>query len=149
MAEDKKELLSQKEQNSMLKTVYSYIGSYDQMNGLELCFESFVENGASIALFSDQGACVLKRFITGGYQGFLPFVLVYRSNPKSDVQKLAKVEFMNELGTWLSDSDNYPDLENIEIESIEQTSVPFKDDADGAGDNDYVVTFNLIYRKEE
>lgn len=149
MAEEKKELLSQKEQNTMLKTVYSYIGSSDKMKGLELCFEGFKKDGASMALFTDQGACVMKRFITGGYQGFLPFVLVYRSNPKSDAQRLAKVEFLNELGVWLADSNNYPNLENIEIESIEQTSVPFKDDADGAGDNDYVVTFNLFYRKEE
>lgn len=149
MAEEKKELLSQKEQNTMLKTVYSYIGSSDKLKNLELCFEEFNKDGASMALFTDQGACVMKRFITGGYQGFLPFVLVYRSNPKSDVQRLAKVEFLNELGAWLADSNNYPSLDNIEIESIEQTSVPFKDDADGAGDNDYVVTFNLFYRKEE
>ncbi len=149
MAEVKKEVLSQKEQNTMLKTVYSYIGSSDKLKKIELCFEEFSESGASIALFTDQGACVMKRFITGGYQGFLPFVLVYRSNPKNDAQRLAKVEFLNDLGAWLSNSDNYPNLENIEIESIDQTSVPFKDDADGAGDNDYVVTFNLYYRKEE
>lgn len=149
MAEEKKEVLSQKEQSSMLKTVYEHVGSYEKLNGLEVCFESFADSGASIALFSDQGACVMKRFITGGYRGYLPFALIYRSNPKSDIQKLNKVEYLNDLGAWLSDSKNYPDLENIEIETIEQTSVPFKDNADDAGDNDYIVTFNLYYRKDE
>lgn len=149
MAEEKKEVLSQKEQSSMLKTIYVYVKSYESLNGLEVCFESFEKNGASIALFSDQGACVMKRFITGGYRGYLPFALIYRSNPKDDMQKLNKVEFLNDLGAWLSNSKNYPNLENIEIETIEQTSVPFKDNADDAGDNDYIVTFDVYYRKEE
>lgn len=149
MADEQKELLSQKEQSSMLKTVYDHVGSYEKLNGLEVCFESFAESGASIALFSDQGACVMKRFITGGYRGYLPFALIYRSNPKGDIQKLNRVEYLNDLGAWLSDSDNYPNLENIEIETIEQTSVPFKDNADDAGDNDYIVTFNLYYRKDD
>ncbi len=149
MEEKQKEALSLKEQNSMLKTVYGYINSYEKLDGLEVCFESYEESGGSLALFSDQGASVIKRFITGGYRGYLPFVLIYRSNPKSDIQKLGKIEYLNDLGTWLCDKDNYPDLKDIEIEKIEQTSVPFKDGADGAGDNDYVVTFELYYRKEE
>lgn len=149
MEEQKKETLSQKEQSSMLKTVYEYVNSYDQLKGLEVCFESYAESGASLALFSDQGACVIKRFITGGYRGYLPFALIYRSNPKSDIQKLNKIEYLNDLGTWLCDKGNYPCLENIEIEKIEQTSVPFKDNADDAGDNDYIVTFDLYYRKED
>lgn len=149
MEENKKELLTQKEQNSMLKTVYGYINSYDGLNGLDVCFESYAESGASLALFSDQGACVIKKFITGGYRGYLPFVLSYRSNPKSDIQKLNKIEYLNDLGAWLSDNDNYPNLENIEIEKIEQTSVPFKNNSDDAGEIDYIVTFDLYYRKEE
>lgn len=149
MEEQQKELLSQKEQNSMLKTVYGYVNSYDELNGLEICFEEFSDKGSSITLFSDQGASVIKRFITGGYRGYLPFALIYRSNPKSDIQKLNKIEYLNDLGAWLSNKDNYPNLENIEIEKIEQTSVPFKDNADDAGANDYIVTFDLYYRKEE
>lgn len=149
MEEKQKEALSQKEQNSMLKTVYAYINAYEGLKGLEVCFESYAESGASLALFSDQGACVIKRFITGGYRGYLPFALIYRSNPKSDIQKLNKIEYLNDLGTWLCEKGNYPDLKNIEIEKIEQTSVPFKDAADDDGSNDYIVTFELYYRKED
>lgn len=149
MEDNQKELLSQKEQHGMLKTVYGYINSYEKLNGLEVCFESFPDSGAGMALFSCPGACVIKRFITGGYRGYLPFALIHRSNPKGDIQKLNKIEYLNELGTWLSDHDNYPNLENIEIEKIEQTSVPYKDNADDAGENDYIVTFDLYYRKEE
>lgn len=147
MEEKQKEQLTQKEQNSMLKTIYGYVNSYEKLNGLEVCFESFADSGASLALFSDQGASVIKRFITGGYRGYLPFALIYRSNPKSDIQKLNKIEYLNDLGSWLCDKSNYPDLENIQIEKIEQTSVPFKDNADDAGYNDYIVTFDLYYRK--
>lgn len=147
MEEKQKELLTQKEQNSMLKTIYGYVNSYEKLNGLEVCFESFAESGASLALFSNQGASVIKRFITGGYRGYLPFALIYRSNPKSDIQKLNKIEYLNDLGSWLCEKGNYPDLENIQIEKIEQTSVPFKDNADDAGDCDYIVTFDLYYRK--
>lgn len=149
MEEQKKERLSQKEQHSMLKTVYQYVNSYDDLQDMEVCFEEFAADGASLALFSDQGACINKRFITGGFLGYLPFVLIYRSNPKGDLQKLNKIEYLNTLGEWLSNNSHYPELENIEIETIEQTSVPFKDNADDAGANDYVVTFDLHYRKEE
>ena len=147
MTDKEKEVLTQKEVNSMLQTVYQYINSYNDLNGLEVCFEEF--NGICLALFSNQGACVVKRFVTGGYKGYLPFVIIYRSNPKNDMQKLKRVEYLNDLGSFLSNPRNFPDLQNIEIEKLNQTSVPFKDNATDAGENDYIVTFDLYYRKEE
>ena len=146
---EEKEQLAQIEQSRMLKTVYQYVNGYEKLNGLEVCFESFEDNGASLGLFSSQGAIVVKRFVTGGFRGMLPFCLVYRSNPTNDNQRLKKPEFLNNIADWLVDSDNYPKLKNIEIEGIEQTSVPFQSNTDESGVSDYMVTFNLYYRKDE
>lgn len=142
------EKLSQIEVNKMLRTVYEYVNQYEELKGLEVCFETFAD-GTSLALFSQPGAHVVKRFVTGGFRGFLPFCLVYRSNPTNDNQRLKKPEYLSALSGWMADSTNYPDLENIEIEEIEQTSVPYQSNTDESGVSDYMVTFNLYYRKED
>ena len=79
----------------------------------------------------------------------LPFLLVYRSSPKTGRQKLNKIEYLEELSDWLSKKENYPILtDGRVVEKIVPDCVPFKDNADGAGNNDYIVTFNLTYRKD-
>lgn len=143
---DNKELLPLKERTNILELIYNQLNNYPEISDIEVCFESFGEN-ASISLFSQMGAVYLKKFIVGEYRGFIPFYIIYRSNPKTDKQKLNKIKYLNELAEWLC--KNIPKANDIEIEKLLQTSNPFKDDANEAGDNDYIVTFELTYRKED
>lgn len=146
---EEQQLLSQLETSNSLKAIYDMLNAYDAIGDIEVCFESFDETASSISLFSQQGAVYLKKFITGGYRGLIPFYIVYRSTPKTDTQKLNKIEYLNDLGKWVCEPLNYPNVSDIEVEKIEQTSVPFKDDSDGAGECDYIVTFEMTYRKDE
>lgn len=146
MAADK-ERLSGIEQESVLKMIVDMVREYPDLNGMEVGFESLNKDGASIGIYGIQGAVVEKRFINGTFIGTVPFGIIYRSQPKTDNQRLGKIEFLNMLARWLSERKTYPELADKKVQEIRWEQVPFKDNSAPAGDNDYVVTMRAVYKK--
>ena len=101
---------------------------------------------------------VEKRYITGSFVGLVPFGIILRSNAKTDEQKLEKIEYLSKLSEWLNLKEiehrgikyrleGYPALTGKrKILGIEQKTVPFKDNSNGAGDNDYAVKLEVRYK---
>lgn len=147
---NKYELLETDEQKCIMKALYEKIRTYPGKGTLGIDFEEFDKQSSGLSLCSMQGAVYLKRSITGDFQGLVPFLLRYRSAPKTGRQRLNKIEFLEDLSGWISNRENYPEVSDGRVvETITAECVPFKDNADDAGNNDYVVVFNLIYRKDE
>ncbi|MCM1245982.1 MAG: hypothetical protein NC293_10110 [Roseburia sp.] len=146
---NKYEQLETKEQKCIMKALYETLCTYPGRGSLNIEFEEFDKQGSGISLCSMQGAVYLQKDITGGFHGLVPFFIVYRSAPKTGRQKLNKIEFLEEMSEWLSSGENYPKISDGRVvERITPECVPFKDNADDAGNNDYIVTFNLTYRKD-
>ena len=142
-----KERLSGIEQESVLKMIVNMVREYPDLNSIEVGFESLNKDGASIGIYGIQGAVVEKRFINGTFIGTVPFGIIYRSQPKTDNQRLGKIEFLNNLARWLSERKEYPELSDKKVQDIRWEQVPFKDNSALAGDNDYVVTMRVVYKK--
>lgn len=147
IVETNKETLSGIEQESVLKAVVDMVREYPDLNDIEVGFESLNKDGASIGIYGIQGAVVERRFINGAFIGTVPFGIIYRSQPRTDTQRLGKLEFLNNLAKWLSEIKEYPQLADKIIQEIRWEQVPFKDNSRSAGDNDYVVTMKVAYKK--
>lgn len=146
---NKYEVLKTEEQKCIMKALYEKLHAYPKRGTLDIGFEEFDKQSSGLSLCSAQGAVYLRKSITGDFQGLVPFILRYRSAPKTGRQKLNKIEFLEDLSEWISSKENYPEVSGGRVvETITAECVPFKDNADDAGNNDYVVVFNLIYRKD-
>lgn len=148
MDNKKRELLNGKEQKSVLDAIYDLTKEYPELNGLVVKFESFQEKGSSLAIFSEPGAHVNRRFITGAFEGIVPFSIVYRASPNQDQHKINMITFLEKLADWLSESGDQSLTDDRRLTKIEAVTVASKDMANGAGDNDYVIVLNATYRKE-
>lgn len=150
MADTKKEQLEKNERMTAMMAIFELIGQYPSLNGLPVVFEDFAEGrGSSIAVFSEPGAYINRRFIDGGFEGVVPFSVVYRAAPKLDKQKIKMIAWLTDLAEWLHNEAEYPGIRDGRIERIEATTVAAKDMSDSAGDHDYVIVFNMTYRKEQ
>lgn len=148
MDNQKKEALTGKEQKSVLDAIYDLTKEYPGLNGLVVKFESFQEKGSSLAIFSEPGAHVNRRFITGAFEGIVPFSIVYRASPNQDQHKINMINFLEKLADWLSESGDQSLTDDRRLTKIEAVTVASKDMANGAGDNDYAIVLNATYRKE-
>ena len=150
MADTKKEQLEKNERMTAMMAIFELIGQYPKLNDLPVVFEDFADGrGSSIAVFSEPGAYINRKFIDGGFEGVVPFSVVYRASPKLDKQKIRMIAWLTDLAEWLQKDAVYPAIENGRIERIEATTVAAKDMSDSAGDHDYVIVFDMTYRKEQ
>lgn len=145
---NKFENLNAEEHQCIMKAMYDLIKIYPEKGSLEVDFEEFEKQSAGLSLCSMQGAVFLEKDITGGFRGLVPFYIIYRSLPKTGRQKLNKIDFLEKLSKWLSSKENYPSFSDGRVvEAIVPECVPYKSSVSGSGTNDYIVTFNLTYRK--
>lgn len=154
---EKVELLNGVEQDSILKAVLELIKACP-FRTVDVGFETLNKDGQSLGIYGISGAVVEKRYITGSFVGIVPFGIILRSNAKTDEQKLEKIEYLSKLSEWLNLEEieyrgikyrleGYPALTGKrKILSIEQKTVPFKDNSNGAGDNDYAVKLEVRYK---
>lgn len=147
--EDKKEVLNNSECTAVIKSVYDTVKSYDGFTDIVVNFEDLNTDGAPcIGIFTMPGAIYLKKYITGGFEALLPFSIVYRASVNVDSQKFQIIECLNKLGEWFI--ENLPVLDDGRVtEKVEQTSVPYRNMIDPGCENDYIVTFQMTYRKDE
>lgn len=157
-----KELLNGVELDSALTAVYELLKTYPGAKNIEVKVEELKKDAVCIGIFcNSSGAYYIRKNILGGFQAAFPFMVIYRSMPRTNDQKISNIDFMNNLGQWLERRavkldgieyklEKYPTLTNGRvIEKIEITSPAFKDASNKAGEDDYVIVCNMTYRKDE
>lgn len=146
MARDNLQTLDAQEQSNILKAVYDTLLTNENID--LLIFDGLDKENPSVGLFSMSGAVYLSQDILGGFKGLVPFTISYRSTPTKDKDKLAMVEYLNNLAKWLT-TQNQPTLtDNRVIEKIEQLEVPALINVEGDKGLTYSTYFELTYRKE-
>jgi len=144
-----KEVLNGNEQTIAIKAIYEVIESYTE--DMEVNFEYLGSDGEpNLGVFSMPGSVYDKKFIDGSFEATLSFSVVYRASVNVDDHKFEIIEWLDKLGVWLSTRDNYPTLsDGRKVERISQMSVPCRDIINPGYENDYIVTFQMKYRKDE
>lgn len=150
MSEQKaKEILDGNEQSLAIKAIYDTIEGYTE--DMDVNFEDLDTDGESnLGVFTMPGSVYDKKFIDGSFEATLSFAVVYRASVNVDSHKFGIIEWLDKFGEWLSKKENYPALSDGRVvERINQVSTPCRDIINPGFENDYTVTFQMRYRKDE
>lgn len=143
---EEKEKLSATEQSSIMKAIYNLLNT--KKDDIEVCFEANNVDGASIGLFSQSGAVYLSKNIVGGFKALVPFIIRYKSTPKTDSARLSMLDYLNNLSEWLEEQENPTLTNNRTIEKIEQAEVAHLEFVTDDGAITYAAALELKYRKD-
>ncbi len=102
----------------------------------------------SMSILNTKGELVIKEYCDGSCEMQYPFVLIYRSIEIDTAGKLAAQKLIDEVADWLSDPENLPVIEGVQVQRISRadTCTLVFEDEDGA---DFQGSFILEYYKED
>lgn len=102
----------------------------------------------SMSILNTKGELVIERYCDGSCEMQYPFALIYRSPEIDTTGKLAAQELIDNVADWLTDEENLPNIEGVQVQKISRadTCALISEDEDGA---DFQGSFALEYFKEE
>lgn len=113
-----------------------------------LGFAGMDAKNRSISILNTKGELEIKKYCDGSCDMQYPFVLIYRSIEIDTDGKLKAQQLIDEVAEWLSDPENLPEIEGVQVQKISRldTCTLVSEDEDGA---DFQGSFALEYYKEE
>lgn len=162
MSENQKqvELLSAEEQDAIGKALYLLtLGCPAIPSGVNVRYGDI--SGNTIGIFPQKGAVITVHYIDGGFKAQFPFLLLYRSKPTTDNDRIAREETLGNIARWMSGRkitvnnmeyalSEYPQLSDgrkiIEIEQLQTAYLAGKLED---GNVDFSVNMRLDYKKRE
>lgn len=102
----------------------------------------------SMSILNTKGELVIERYCDGSYEMQYPFALIYRSPEIDTAGKLAAQELIDSVADWLTDEENLPEIDGVQVQKIsrDDTCALISEDEDGAT---FQGSFALEYFKEE
>lgn len=102
----------------------------------------------SMSILNTKGELVIERYCDGSCDMQFPFALIYRSPEIDTAGKLAAQELIDNVANWLTDEENLPEAEGVQVQRISRadTCALISEDEDGAV---FQGSFALEYFKEE
>jgi len=102
----------------------------------------------SMSILNTKGELVIERYCDGSCDMQFPFALIYRSPEIDTAGKLAAQELIDNVADWLTDEENLPEIDGIQVQKISRadTCALISEDEDGAT---FQGSFALEYFKEE
>lgn len=102
----------------------------------------------SMSILNTKGELVIERYCDGSCDMQYPFALIYRSPEIDTAGKLAAQELIDGVAEWLTDEDNLPEVDGVQVQKISRadTCALISEDEDGAT---FQGSFALEYYKEE
>lgn len=112
-----------------------------------------LSDSSSISLFPNKGAIVAEQYVDGGYMGYYPFSIYYRTLPDSTDTRLVSNDIVDSIGVWVADiEENEIELpfvsDKIQITEIKQITNSSLAHRYEDGTEDYMATFDLYYESE-
>ncbi|MDE7230806.1 MAG: hypothetical protein K2N56_10040, partial [Oscillospiraceae bacterium] len=100
----------------------------------------------SMSILNTKGELVIERYCDGSCDMQYPFALIYRSPEIDTAGKLAAQELIDDVAEWLTDEDNLPKVEGVQVQKISRadTCALISEDEDGAT---FQGSFALEYYK--
>jgi len=102
----------------------------------------------SMSILNTKGELVIKEYCDGSCEMRYPFALIYRSPEIDTAGKLAAQELIDGVADWLTNPENLPEVEGVQVQKISRsdTCALISEDEDGAT---FQGSFALEYYKEE
>ncbi len=102
----------------------------------------------SMSILNTKGELVIEEYCDGSCDMQYPFALIYRSPEIDTAGKLAAQELIDNVADWLTDEENLPVVEGVQVQKISRadTCALISEDEDGAT---FQGSFALEYYKEE
>lgn len=102
----------------------------------------------SMSILNTKGELVIERYCDGSCDMQFPFALIYRSPEIDTAGKLAAQGLIDNVADWLTDEENLPEAEGVQVQRISRadTCALISEDEDGAT---FQGSFALEYFKEE
>lgn len=160
MSEKQAEILNAEEQDAIGKAVLLLVKECPAiLPGIKVKYGDIADN--TIGIFAQQSAVVTKRYINGIFTAQFPFMLLYRSKPTTDNDRIAREEMLNNIAKWLGGKKitangieyilkEYPQLsEGRQITEVEQLKTVALAGKLQDGSVDYTVDLRLSYKKRE
>jgi len=154
------EILSVEEQDAMGKTLFLLIQKCPVIpKGVNVRYGDITGN--TISIFPQKGAVVTARYINGIFKAQFPFMILYRSKPTTDNDRIAREETLGNIARWLSGRkitvnnseymlSEYPQLsEGRKITGIEQLQTVYIAGKLEDGNVDFSVNMKLDYKKRD
>lgn len=88
----------------------------------------------SISVLNTKGELVIERYCDGSCDMQYPFSLIYRSPEIDTAGKLAAQELIDSVADWLTDEENLPTIDGVQVQKISRadTCALISEDEDGA-----------------
>ena len=102
--------VSNAETDNVSRSMLAWLNSYPQKPVDLIAYEFLDTDKPSVALSTIQGAYKTKQYITGGYVAQYQFKVIYRVQAASNNDRLNADETLNEMGDWMADRANAPDI---------------------------------------
>ncbi len=101
----------------------------------------------SFSILNTKGELVIKEYCDGSRDMQYPFALIYRSLELDTAGKLAAQQFIDDVAEWLTDPENLPEIEGVNVQNISRadTCTLISEDEDGAV---FQGSFALEYYEE-
>lgn len=88
----------------------------------------------SMSILNTKGELVIERYCDGSCDMQFPFALIYRSPEIDTAGKLAAQELIDNVADWLTDEENLPEIDGVQVQKISRadTCALISEDEDGA-----------------
>ena len=141
-------LASGEENSEITRRVLGWLNGFPGLPVKLIDFENLQADRECMALHIPTGAAIRKRYILGGHQGELSFILIYRCKPDTVDKRLKAVELLDALGDQAA--ANLPglnlgsDTRALGIEVTTRAALAGRNDN---GDEEFQIFLKLIYER--
>lgn len=137
------------EQVKLINWLVDKIKSSGIFKNYDVIFNDLRTDKSNVGIMLLQGANKSRQYVDGGYDGVIPFAIVFRSfNVNSEDTKLSMIDLVNQMGIWFSDNiSSNKEIVGYCINSIEQATISVINYADDSGMTEASAEFSLSYSR--
>lgn len=141
-------LATGEENRRVTRLVLECLNAYPQLPVKQVNYGMLQADKPGIALAADQGAVIVKRYITGGHKAEYNFALVYRIKAGNNNDKRLKAdEALDSLGDWAC--AQRPPMEGARAIGFAVAQRAALDAAYPNGDEDHQIILKFTYEVNE
>lgn len=147
---EKKVELSIEEQESIAEAVLRIVAEYEfpkTITSKKILLDD-LKDSESIGIFLTSGAVVIKKYVSGSFEGQVPFTIFYKCTPTTNAAVIEKRTVLDGLGKWMEEME-YPALsDGRKIQSIKRATTVVLDGKTEDGASVFRCGFTLKYFKK-
>lgn len=150
MAVEAQNVLSASDVSTLAKGLLLWLRTCPSIpSGVTMAYQYLAEDKDCMSLHTLSGAVKREEYVDGSYEGYYPFAVYFRSSPDSTNSRIDCNNTIDSIGEWIDeqDSSSYPDVEDIEINSIQQVTNSTLVKRFANGFEDYMAKFELLFER--